>query len=264
MKHISMNRKNYNNKSDMQNNGMDELFSLDFMPQSEKTVKHFRQSFTVNNHSFYLVEDIGEPKFYLNMLHTIRTAEEHDTIFIHLNTRGGNLYTAVQIINAIRTSRAVIITSLEGEVCSAGTMIFLAGQHHMVAPNSSFMIHNYSQWLGGKGNEIQQQVRHTESFFKDFADSIYGGFLTEEEIASVLDGRDIWMKSTEVVERVKDKLIDLNQQPKVDAGLAEMLEVLAAQQDGDEDDISDVEEVEELPSPTKVKPKKKVAPKAVK
>jgi ATP-dependent protease ClpP protease subunit len=255
-----MNRKNYNNKSDMQNNGMDELFSLDFMPQSEKSVKHFRQSFTVNNHSFYLVEDIGEPKFYLNMLHTIRTAEEHDTIFIHLNTRGGNLYTAVQIINAIRTSRAVIITSLEGEVCSAGTMIFLAGQHHMVAPNSSFMIHNYSQWLGGKGNEIQQQVRHTESFFKDFADSIYGGFLTEEEIASVLDGRDIWMKSTEVVERVKDKLIDLTQPQKVDDGLKDMLDALAAQQ-AEEDAEDEEEEVEELPPQ---KPKKKVATKSVK
>lgn len=244
--------RNYNNYkktlNETSNNGLEELFSLD-LPQPEKSVKHFIQQFPVTIHRFYMVEDIRDVGFYLKMINAIRTAEAHDTVFIHLNTRGGNLYTAIQIIIAMRESQATVITCLEGEVCSAGTMIFLAGNQHIVGSNSSFMIHNYSQWLGGKGNEIQLQVKHTESFFKDLADDVYGEFLTKDEIANVLDGRDIWMTSSEVAERVKDKLIDLHKGPEAD--LNQLLKMMS--QGKVEADEEELEEPELEPEPKQVK-----------
>jgi hypothetical protein len=87
------------------------------------------------------------------------------------------------------------------------------------------MIHNYSQWLGGKGNEIKVQAKYSESYFKKLATDIYGSFLSEEEIQSVLEDRDIWMESDEVSERVKDKLI-----PAIDGAdtMRQLLENLPA------------------------------------
>jgi ATP-dependent Clp protease, protease subunit len=186
--------------------GFDELFQLDF-DRREHKVRHYKQTIPVNIHHFYIVEDIREVEYYLNMINIIRTAEQHDTIFIYLNTPGGNLHTAIQIIAAIRQSSATIVTCLEGVVCSAGTMIFLAGHKHVVNQNCTFMIHNYSQWVGGKGNDITVQVKYTESYFRKLSEDIYGNFLTAEEIESVLEGRDLWMESSEVALRVKDKLI---------------------------------------------------------
>lgn len=187
------------------NAGFDELF-LD-IGSPEKKVKHFKQIIPVTIHHFYITDEIKEPNFYLNMINTIRTAEQHDTIIIYLNTPGGDLYTAIQIMAAMHQSQAMVITSLEGQVCSAGTMVFLAGKKSIVHPNSTFMIHNYSQMVGGKGNEVTSQVRYTEEFFKELADKIYGGFLTPEEIALITQGKDFWMGSKEVCNRLGDKLI---------------------------------------------------------
>lgn len=217
-----MNNNNKNINCDM--DFPDELLNLEF-PQGKRKVKHFKQVVPVSIHHYYLVEDIKEVDFYLDMINTIKTSEGHDTIFIYLNTNGGNLNTTIQIISAMRQSQATIITSLEGQVCSAGTLIFLAGHRHIVNKNCTFMIHNYSQWLGGKGNEIKVQAKYSEAYFKKLATDIYGNFLSEEEIKSVLEDRDIWMESDEVAERVKDKLI-----PAIDGAdtMRQLLENLPA------------------------------------
>lgn len=176
-------------------------------------VRYYKQGIQVNVHHFYITTVIGEPSSYLEMINVLKTSEPHDTIFIYLNTKGGNLYTAIQIISAMRQSAATVITVLEGEVLSAGTMIFLAGHKHIVNDNCSFMIHNYSHGLGGKGNEITIQVKYTDKYFKKLSNDIYGSFLTQDEIQDVLDGKDIWMESEEVKERVKAKLL-YNEEPE--------------------------------------------------
>jgi len=235
--------------------GFDELF-LD-IGAPDKKVKHFKQVIPITVHHFYLTDEIKDADFYLNMINTIRTAEQHDTILIYLNTPGGNLYTAIQIMAAIHQSQATVITSLEGQVCSAGTMIFLAGDKSIVHPNSTFMIHNYSQWVGGKGNEITSQVKYTEEFFKELADKIYGKFLTPDEIALVTQGKDFWMGSKEVCNRLGDKLIVTDSEEE---NAEELLKQIIDKVDA-EASAPPASEVSEKPVKAKAATKKKVASK---
>jgi len=207
--------RNYDYASNGRGNGFDELFQLELGHQ-EKKVRHYKQTIPVNIHHFYIVDDIKDVDYYLNMINVIRTAEQHDTIFIYLNTPGGNLYTTLQIMAAMASSNATIITSMEGQVCSAGTMIFLKGTKHLVNANSTFMIHNYSQFIGGKGNEIVSQVEFTKSFFQKLAEDVYGNFLTKEEILAVASGKDIWMDSDEVIKRLGDKVISQERQDSLE------------------------------------------------
>lgn len=165
-------------------------------------IPQYKQTIPVNLYHFYIIDEIGEASAFLDLINTLKTAEEHDTIFIYLNTPGGSLQTTVQILSAMRQCSATIVTCLEGEVCSAGTLLFLAGNQHIVNPNCTFMIHNYSQWLGGKGNEVALRVKYSEQYFKKLALDLYNGFLSEDEIQSVIEGKDYWMDSEEVVERL--------------------------------------------------------------
>jgi ATP-dependent protease ClpP protease subunit len=176
---------------------------LDFLSNDPNTIKSYKQIVPVSLHHFYIVDEIEDVKPYLDLINTLKTAEAHDTIFINLNTPGGNLNTAIQIMSAIKQSSATVITCLEGSVCSAGTLIFLSGHKFMVNPNCTFMIHNYSQWTGGKGNEIALQVKYQENYFHKLAKDVYGGFLTENEIKDVLQGKDLWFESDEVISRLK-------------------------------------------------------------
>jgi ATP-dependent protease ClpP protease subunit len=185
----------------MKNN--DDGFPFNNLFADSKSIKSYKQVIPVSIHHFYITAEIGDVEPYLEMINTLKTAEPHDTIYIYLNTPGGDLNTAVQIISAMNQCPGVVITSIEGSVCSAGTMIFLSGHKFMVNNNCAFMIHNYSGWTGGKGNEIALQVKFQEHYFKKLADDIYGGFLTPDEIGEMLDGKDFWLNSDQVIARLK-------------------------------------------------------------
>ena len=153
-------------------------------------------------HHFYISEGVDEPGKYIEMIHRIKMANEGDVIYIYLNTPGGRVDTGIQIISAMKNSLAHIITVLEGEVCSLGTLIFLSGDEFIVHDHCMFMIHNYSGGAYGKGREIAAQVTATSQEFGKVARSIYSPFLTDDEITRVIQGEDLWMGSDEVRSRL--------------------------------------------------------------
>lgn len=167
------------------------------------TISVYKQTIPVNLYHFYLVEEIEGAAKYLELINTLKTAEEHDKVYLHINNGGGQIDTTIQIVSAMKESKATVITSLEGRACSAATIIFLNGHQFMVNDNCSFMIHNYSQWVGGKGNELDAIINFNKTYFEQLFYDTYLGFLTEDEIGSVLSGSDIWLHSDEVFDRLK-------------------------------------------------------------
>lgn len=201
----------------------------------EKTIKTFSQVITVTLHHFYITGDIEEEvDRYIEMINTLKTAEAHDQIYIYLNTPGGSVATTIQIVSAISQSPAHVTTVIEGEVCSAGTLIFLAGHDYIVNDHCTMMIHNYSHGPVGKGGEVKSQVDYSERYFKKLAEHFYEDFLTPEEIRAVCDDRDFWFDSEEIMERLERKGV------KIRESLSEV----------EADIFNDDEEEEETPTPT--------------
>lgn len=224
----------HDSKRGASNNSM--MFPL--IPELD-SIKYYRQTLQISIHHFYIVDEIGDVGAFLDMINVLKTAEQHDTVFIYLNTPGGDLYTAIQIISAIRQSQATVVTCIEGMVASAGTLIFLAGHKHVVNPNCTFMIHNYSGGAWGKGNEMALRVRHSEQYFKKLATDLYGKFLTEEEIHDVVNGKDFWMESEEVLERLNKA-----EGNSCSSSVAALMESLASEQQ--EASLQELEEGEAL------------------
>jgi ATP-dependent protease ClpP protease subunit len=184
-------------------NNIENPLQIPFFPTRDKDqIRSFKRTIPLSIYDFYIVDDIQEPDKYLELIQTLKGADPQDTVFIYLNTNGGNLYTTVQIMAAMTSSNAKVITCIEGQVCSAGTFIFLKGDTKIVNPHCTFMIHNYSQSTSGKGHEIINQINYMEGYFDGLAADIYGDFLTEKEINNIINGDDLWMGSHEVVERL--------------------------------------------------------------
>ena len=168
--------------------------------------------------NIYIYGEITEPKDYINEIVFIREANESDLIKIRLNTPGGNLFTALAIIAAMNESAAHIITVIDGECCSAGTLIFLNGKEFEINPSCSFMVHTYSSGTFGKGHEIASNAKFHSDWFTKIAKRFYTGFLSEKEITDVIEGKDLWMDAEEVSLRCsylienaeKNSLIDDN------------------------------------------------------
>lgn len=244
-------------QSSKEENNLNDLL---FLPEKEdNTLKHYKQTLAINIHHFYIVDDIGAVDEFLDLINILKTSEQQDTIFIYLNTNGGVLSTAIQLISAMRQSAATIITCLEGEVCSAGTMIFLAGHKHIVNPNCTFMIHNYSGGIGGKGHEIVSHAAYRNEYIKTLMADVYQNFLSQEEINDVLAGKDIWLTSNQVIERLEHRNLLMDEENA--KNFAEKLPELI----GDTVKGKDVKcatsakkAVKDVKKPLKAKPKKKL------
>ncbi len=184
-------------------NSSEETELLLLFPQiGNDKIPSYKQVVQVTLHHFYILGVIEGPEKYLDLVQTLKTVEEHDTVFIYINSVGGSLYTTIQIINAIQNCNGTVITCLEGEACSAATIIFLAGHKHIINPFGAFMVHKYSHGVEGKGSDVAAQVKFTERYFDDVAYSVYEDLMTEEEIAQMLEGKDFWFSSTEVFQRL--------------------------------------------------------------
>ena len=181
---------------------------LDLAELFGKTIKQDERFFSkqlVNVHEFYLCGEIETPEEYIQWFDTIRHSGETDVIKIYINSPGGNVFTAIQFMRVLKESSAKIVMSVEGECASAATMIFLCGDSFEVSEHSMFMFHNYSSGVFGKGGEMFDQLKHERKWSERLLREIYEDFLTETEIVSILDNKDIWMSGDEIIERLKAK-----------------------------------------------------------
>lgn len=156
-------------------------------------------------HTFYISGEIKEPDHYVEMFDVIRNTSETDIIKLHINSSGGHLFTAIQFMRVLAECQAQVICSVEGACMSAATMIFLSGNAFEISEHSIFMFHNYSSIIMGKGGEMYDNIIHERKWSEKILRGSYKNFLTEEEISSILDNKDIWMDGEEVLKRLKKK-----------------------------------------------------------
>ena len=172
---------------------------------SGNTVNAFTDRPLSKVHTFYLSGDVKQPAEYVQWFETIRNASENDVVMIHINSCGGDLFTAVQFMRVFNESKANIVASVEGTCMSAATVIFLSAKHWEITKHSMFMFHNYASVAIGKGGEMYDNIIHERKWSETLWRDIYDGFLTENEIKTILDSKDIWMTGEEVTKRLNNK-----------------------------------------------------------
>lgn len=160
----------------------------------------------VNIHEFYLSGDINSSEEYIDWFDIIRSAAENDILKIYINSSGGDLFTAIQFMRVLQETAASVVVSVEGACMSAATLIFLHGHQFEVSPHSMFMFHNYSSGVMGKGGEMYDRLSHEKEWSEKLLRDVYSDFLTEKEITSILDNKDIWMDGDECIKRLKKKV----------------------------------------------------------
>lgn len=156
-------------------------------------------------HDFYITGVIDEAEDYHTLLQCLVTATERDLVYLHINTIGGNFATACQICDAILQSKAgAVVGCAEGEVLSAGTMIFLACNAWHVSDFSTFMFHTSSGGQLGKMPDTLKQAESHKEHLNRVASILYTPFFDEEEMDAIINlNQDAWLTPEEVTERLE-------------------------------------------------------------
>lgn len=192
-----------------------------FTEKSSKIYEHYLD---------YALEDPSKARQLCTLL---RGVEEHDIVFIRVNSPGGRFDLCAQILNAIRECRAKVVGVIEQECASAATMIFLACDQWQVQPWAEMMIHNASYGVIGKSHEVSARVRASEERMRQVITTEYKGFLEEDEINRVLDGADIYLTADQIVARL-EKLAEIRNKESEDEESEEVSEYLQVSEDSEE------------------------------
>jgi len=190
---------------------------MELLTGSEKKRNYFHHRPVANIHEFYLVGEIKRAEEYIDWFDIIRNAGKNDVVNIHINSYGGDLFTAIQMIRVLGECEGTVVCSVEGACMSAATMIFLCADGFEVSNHSMFMFHNYSGGTIGKGGEMYDNIIHERKWSENLLRQIYEGFLEEPEVESILNNKDIWMDGEEVIKRLesmKEKVNEVKEKPK--------------------------------------------------
>ena len=151
---------------------------------------------------FYISGDIKEAKDYTAWNQLMRNATENDAVIIHINSSGGDIFSAIQLMRTMAESPATVIASVEGMCMSAATLIFLCADVCEVSEHSHFMFHTYSSGNWGKGNEQIASALANDKWARHLFNQVYKGFLEPKEITEMIEGKDFWMNPDEVKKRL--------------------------------------------------------------
>lgn len=109
----------------------------------------------------YIFDEIGEredwfgtthgfgPKGLMEQLDQIEQSE----ISVHINSKGGDAYDGIAVMNLLKNSGKKVTTIIEGIAASAASLIAMAGQKVIMRPSSQLMIHNC--WAFTMGNAVE-------------------------------------------------------------------------------------------------------------
>ena len=152
------------------------------------------------NYDLYLHGEIVEASNYMEHLLTFKMANPEDTIRLWINSEGGRCDTGFQFIEHMRECQAQIIAVIGMNCASMASLIALEADHVQLSDWSQMMLHSMRAGTYGEIAAAHEQL----SFYKKLNDKLINqycnGFLTDEQKASVLAGKDVYLDADEIAE----------------------------------------------------------------
>lgn len=162
------------------------------------------------NHVYFYSEVDRESTY--DLIECLKEAEEncvgicHSTnikeipIYLHINSFGGCIFSALNVIDYIQASKFDVHTIIEGSTASAGTLISVAGVKRYIRPNAYMLIHQLSSGCWGKMAEIEDEFINLKELTVKIK-KIYKKYtnIPKSELKGILK-RDLWLNSDKCVE----------------------------------------------------------------
>lgn len=165
------------------------------------TTRVWDTTYSYSEIHIHLNDEITHCNDYNYELQAIYSANENDTVYLHLCTGGGSLWTACQFRSALTACKATTVAVVEGPCHSAGSMLALCCDDMIVNDTAYMLIHNYSGGDFGKGKELVESVLQGDAWLENVFNKVYKDFLSPEEIAHVRNDHDLHFFSDEIVSR---------------------------------------------------------------
>lgn len=183
------------------------------MKEHEKEFQQKTVSVETVTHSYnviriFLQKEIDSIEHHMDQIEAIRDAQEGDLVEVYcISNRGGYIDTIVPLCNALATTPAHTVCYVEGHNSSAGTFPAMIAQEVHVGAYASFMLH-CAQGGGDYGTLVNnaESARFFEKQYSQLLEDIYYGFISPEEAKTLHDGRELYLDSEAIRERLQRRV----------------------------------------------------------
>lgn len=121
-------------------------------------------------------------------------------IYLHINSNGGSLSEGYRAMDIIKSSKIPIHTVAEGDVVSAASIMFMAGEKRYMTELSYMLIHQMSiHGQSGTFEEIKDSYENSKQFMQKIVDIYYkasNGKMKKKQITDVLKHDLYWNYET--------------------------------------------------------------------
>jgi len=176
---------------------------MDFL--SEPELGFSCSSVVMNQYTVHLNQPVLTPSYYNNIMDLFMNATENDTIVFLVSSPVGRADGLLYLLEGARMTDAHTVAVLIGEVASSASIFSLHCNEVQVTPFSTMLCHNASFGSGGKVQDVISHVQHVAKNTEKLMRSTYEGFLSEVEIQEMLAGKEIYLDTEMIEERLIKK-----------------------------------------------------------
>ena len=151
-----------------------------------------------------LDKDVTDPHHYRKITSLLGTVTENDYIIWNINTYGGDLYTTIMLLDAIKECKAFnygVITLGS----SAGSIIALALNDCIVVDYGTMFIHEVQGATFGSNSNQEKQVLFLKKKQEKLLGDVYKDFLSEDELQYILNNGELYLESDDCNARLQKR-----------------------------------------------------------
>lgn len=150
-----------------------------------------------------ITRPIGEIDEFEEEIMALEEATENDIVMVQLSSPGGSLETCDFLCRRINECAAPVFVEIGLTCASAASAMCLQADDWKIHDSSTMMVHACSYSPGyGKESDVRSSVENTARINKEWVERTYKGFLTDDELEKVLDGKDLYFYADDLRERL--------------------------------------------------------------
>ena len=87
-------------------------------------------------------------------------------IYLHINSPGGDLYSALSTVDTILNLKVDVVSIIEGFAASAATIISVVAKERIILKHAYMLIHQLSSGFWGKYEEFEDEAKNLDRLMK--------------------------------------------------------------------------------------------------
>jgi len=152
-------------------------------------------------YTLYIGDFEAEDTELNDIFYTLRRREAK-TLDIYINSNGGSIREGLIFHNILTNEFPNAVTTYLDDIgYSMGAMLFTLGNKRVVHEHSEIMFHTYTAGSYGKANELVDHIKHQKKSLKKVFKQFLKPYFSKQEIKDMMNGKDYWMNSKEMLKR---------------------------------------------------------------